>query len=224
MYPSFSEVFTTKELLGIFYPLCTVSENLHFVSSNGLWMDEKYESESNSFEYTKFDFKNGKYNFKGDIRLYKGYEYAKLIFPILENDFETNGKNYLQEKLKTKLYLKRIKKLLPLQKIDDIDLEYYLETFYEFQINKLNYNLNGKFGEFAHLIEGWGKHESPIVYEDDVNSDARLQIQDNTNVNTLKDYFFIGRVVGHEFFRDGNDSVLYFNEKENKVLSFNYYD
>jgi hypothetical protein len=196
-------------------------------------MDEKYATEINNEEYTKFDVNNGKYSFKGDIQLYKGYEYAKLIFPLLENDFETNGKSYLQEKLKTKLYTKRIKKLLPLEKIDDIDLEYFLHTFYEFQINKLNYNLNGKFGQFPYLIDDWEKVESfeesersksPIIYTDDANMEVREQTQDNTDVNLLKGYLEIGRVIGHEFFGDGNDSFLYFNEKENKVVSFNYYD
>ena len=148
MYPSFNEVFTNEELLGVFYPLCSVENQLHFVSSNGLWMDEQFETENNTTEYAKFELKNGKYDFKGDIRLYKGYEYAKNVFSILETNFNVNGKNYLTNRLKTELYIEKIKKILPPQTTEEIDLDYYLQTFYEFNINKLNYNLNGKFGAF----------------------------------------------------------------------------
>ena len=222
MYPFFNEVFATDDLLCIFYPLCSVSKKLHFVSSNGLWMNNKYETESNNLNYTKFELDNGKYDFNGDIRLYTGYEYAKIIFPLLENDFEKNGKDYLQNKIKTNSYIEGITKLLSLQKTNNIDLKYYLQTFYEYYINKLNYNMNGKFGEFNHLIEGWAKNESPIVYKDaDMIDEVEEVLQENIDV--IKGYSAIGKVIGCEFFTDGNDSVLYFNEKENKVLSINCY-
>ena len=106
MYPSFNEVFANNELLGVFYPLCSSEDGMHFVSSNGLWMDEQYETEHNTFNYVKFEMQNGKYDFKGDIRLYKGYEYAKKIFPILENDFNVNGNEYLAKKIKPAFYIK----------------------------------------------------------------------------------------------------------------------
>lgn len=223
MYPDFNEVFSTDELLGVFYPLCSIDENLHFVSSNGLWLDEQYETEHNASEYTRFEIKNGKYDFKGDIRLYKGYKCAKRIFPILENDFETNGKTYLQKKMKTGFYIEKTKKMLSALVMEDIDLGYYLQTFYEFNINKLNYGLNGKFGEFMHLINGRGKHESPIVYEEAEIRIYRVEETLQKKIDIIKNYSEIGTVIGYEFFTDGNDSVLYFNEKENKVLSINCY-
>jgi len=221
MYPAFSEVFTNNDLLGIFYPLCSVENQLHFVSSNGLWMDEQYKTESNTFEYTMFELKNGKYDFKGDIRLYKGYDDAKKMFSILENDFNINGNNYLTNKLKTDFYIAEIKKILSSQISADIDLAYYLQTFYEFNINKLNYNLNGKFGEFSFFMKGYCKHDkSPIVYEKGYRGiEETLQ----GKIEIIKDYSEIGTVVGYEFFTDGNDSVLFYNEKENKVLSVNCY-
>jgi hypothetical protein len=222
MYPLYNEVFVTNDLYGVFYPLCSINKNLHFVSSNGLWLDKKYETERNTFNYTKFEFANGKYDFKGDIRLYKGYEYAKGIFPLLENDFEKNGKDYLQNKIKTNFYIEKIKKLLSLQKTENIDIDYYLSTFYEFCINKLNYNLNGKFGEFNHLIKDGAKNESPVVYTDaDIINEVEEALQEKIDV--IKGYSAIGKVVGYEFFTDGNDSVLYFNEKENEILSINCY-
>jgi len=134
MYPSFNEVFVSDELLGVFYPLCSNEHGLHFVSSNGLWMDEQYETEHNTFGHVKFEIKNGKYDFMGDIRLYKGYEYAKKIFLILEDDFNANGNDYLADKIKPALYIEKITKILPSQTTEDIDLDYYLNTFYEFRV------------------------------------------------------------------------------------------
>ena len=63
------------------------------------------------------------------------------------------------------LYIEKITKILPPQTREAVDLDYYLNTFYEFSINKLNYNLNGKFGELNHLIKGYAKPDkSPIIY------------------------------------------------------------
>jgi hypothetical protein len=224
MYPSFDEVFATKDLKGIFYPLCSVNADefgdLHFVSSNGLWINENFATKQNTFIYTMFSVVNGKYEFNGSIRLYKGFEDARKIFPVLEKDFETNGKEYLTKKLKTENYISEITKILPAQISEDLDLKYYLQTFYEYSINKLNYRQNGKFGEFRHVIDGWGKHESPIVYTNDENES---RIEEVGMADFVKDYLCIGTVIGSEFFTDGNDSILLFNPKENSVLSINSY-
>ncbi|GHT22335.1 hypothetical protein FACS189430_03950 [Bacteroidia bacterium] len=222
MYPSFDEVFATKDLQGIFYPLCSVGnnelKNLHFVSSNGLWINEDFATKQNTFVYTMFSVVNGKYEFNGDIRLYKGFEDAKKIFPALEKDFEINGKEYLTKKVKTKDYISGIAKILPVQISKDLDLKYYLQSFYEYSINKLNYTLNGNFGEFRYVIDGWGKHESPIVYTNDEN-----RIEETGMADLVKDYLYMGTTIGYEFFTDGNDSVLFFNPKDNSVLSINSY-
>jgi len=218
IYPSFNEVFANDELLGVFYPLCSGEHGLHFVSSNGLWMDEQYKTEHNSSHYVMFEIKNGKYDFRGDIRLYQGYDYAKKIFPILEDDFNTNGNDYLAKKIKPAFYIEKITKILPPQTRDAVDLDYYLNTFYEFSINKLNYNLNGKFGEFNHLIKGYAKPDkSPIIYNEKEHGGHPM------DDNLIKSYCHLGAVIGYEFFTDGNDTVLFYNEKENKVLSANHY-
>ena len=221
MYPLFNDVFATDDLLGIFYPLCCAGNNMHFVSSNGLWMDEQYATENNTFAYTRFELINGKYNFKGDIRLYKGYEYAKKIFSILENDFNKNGNNYLNNKLQTNIYIEEIKKILPPQTTEDIDLNYYLKTFYEFSINKLNYNLNGNFGEFSFFMKGKNNpNKSPIIYNE---KEYSKEGGGNIDEEIIKGYSYVGAIIGYEFFTDGNDTVLYYDEKENKVLSVNNY-
>jgi len=219
MYPSFNEVFVNDELLGIFYPLCSDEHGLHFVSSNGLWMNEQYGTEHNTFSYVKFEIISGKYDFSGDIRLYKGCEYAKKIFPILADDFNTNGNDYLAEKIKPVIYINKITKILPPQTVEDIDLDYYLNTFYEFNINKLNYNLNGKVGEFSHLIRGYAKPvKSPIIYNEKEHG-GHIPMEKNLT----KGYRHMGAVVECEFFADGNDTVLFYNENDNKVLSANHY-
>ena len=218
MYPSFNEVFLTDELLGVFYPLCSGEHGLHYVSSNGLWMDEQYETEHNTFRYVMFDIKNGKYDFRGDIRLYQGHEYAKKVFPILEEDFNGNGNDYLAGKIKPALYIEKITKILPPQTTENFDLGYFLSTFYEFSINKLNYNLNGKFGEFNYLIKGSAKPDSsPVIYNEKEDGGHLM------DGHLIKGYCHLGAVIGYEFFTDGNDTVLFYNEKENKVLSANHY-
>ena len=139
---------------------------------------------------------NGKYDFKGDIRLYKGYEYAKKTFSILENDFNKNGNDYLKNRLKTEFYIEEIKKMLPAQTKEDIDLKYYLQTFYEFSINKLNYNLNGEFGKFSHIIKGgYGGNQSPIIYDEEKYDENGGGI--NINVDIIKGYYYVGAVIGY---------------------------
>ncbi|MDA3616494.1 hypothetical protein, partial [Polluticaenibacter yanchengensis] len=96
LYPNFDKVFTDEILKGIFYPLCSLTLDnyphkvFHFISSNGLWIDENYETKFNTFDYTLFDIVENKYKFKGDIKLYKGSEKAKNIFDKLQKDFEIN--------------------------------------------------------------------------------------------------------------------------------------
>ena len=159
-YPAFNEVFADDELKGVFYPLCTVvdkekhkNKTFHFISSNGLWMNEAFETKVNTAQYTVFDLENDKYRFKGNLKLYNGFEQAKLIFPILEEDFEKNGENCLKNKTKTDQYIKERKTVL--------------------------------------------------------------------NENLMTD--FIGQVMGDEFFTDGNDTILFYDKTNERIICLNFY-
>ncbi|EWH13928.1 hypothetical protein KLA_07747, partial [Cellulophaga geojensis KL-A] len=236
LYPEFDKVFTDKILEGIFYPLCSLTlkeypnKVFHFISSNGMWMDENHKTESNSSDYTLFEFQENKYKFNGDIRLYKGYEQAKNILDKLQKDFDKNGRVYLDTKTQTDDYIRNQKQNFNIESNDDFDIDYYLQTFYEFSINKLNFKLNKRFGEFRHIIDGWGKSDkSSIIYEiKNDNSTGFTDIEVNKEyifpkTIEIEEYAKIGFIIGYEFFTDGNDTYLAFDEDKERVICINHY-
>lgn len=241
LYPDFEEVFDKDTLKGIFYPLCKVSEisfdlkePLFFVSSNGIWTDKTINNDNNRSDFTVFYRKNEKYVFKGDLEVYIGYKEAKEIFEILEIDFEQNGEDYLVQKIKTELYIQNIIKNYNFN-YKKLDINYFLQTFYEFSINKLNYQKTGDFGAFQGLINGWKKSSnsqsdnSQIVYEiKNDNSSGYADIEINKeylfpeNLD-IENYQKIGSVIGCEFFTDGNDSYLLYDQNNDRVICINHY-
>jgi len=231
LYPNFDKVFTDEILKGIFYPLCSLTLDnypnkvFHFISSNGLWIDENYETKFNTFDYTLFDIVENKYKFKGDIKLYKGSEKAKNIFDKLQKDFEINGKHYLETKTQTDEYIERQKQNINIQTDDEFDADYYIQTFYEFSINKLNFELTNEFGAFRGVIDGWpdGDKISPIVYDETTDElKGTLNYYDKPKIENIDTFEVIGKIVGFEFFTDGNDTVLFYNNSD-KILCINSY-
>ncbi|WP_051941760.1 hypothetical protein [Maribacter forsetii] len=237
LYPDFNEVFESDQLKGIFYPLCKITnietspdQPLYFVSSNGIWTNENIKNENNQTGFTCFELKNGKYSFNGNLNVYIGHKEAKEIIKILEDDFQKNGAAYLSKKVKTQIYIKTIKENFDLN-FGDLDKEYFLETFYQFSVNKLNYKQTGNFGTFRHIIDGWGKPDeiSPVVYEiKDDNSTGFTDIEINQEFLfpksiTIDKYEKIGYTIGHEFFTDGNDTYLLFDKTNKRALCINHY-
>jgi hypothetical protein len=236
LYPNFDKVFIDEVLKGIFYPLCSLTLEkypkriFHFISSNGLWMDENHKTENNTFDYTLFEIKENKYKFNGDIKLYKGFEQAKDIFGKLQEDFDKNGLVYLETKTKADDYILNQKRNLKIEANDNFDLDYYLQTFYEFSINKLNFELTNDFGAYRHIIDDWGKSDkSSIVYEiKNDNSTGYADIEVNKEfifpkTIEIENYTKIGFIIGHEFFTDGNDSYILFDKNKEKIISINHY-
>ena len=228
LYPDFEDVFIDNTLKGIFYPLCTILHHetpLHFVSSNGLWMDEKHNSQYNCFEYTQFKLENGKYVFEGNLELYKGSKEAKKHFSQLEDDFNINGEKYLNEKMKCETYISHQINKLKIEKTEDFDEEYFLQTFYEFSINKLNYEKTGDHGAFRGIIDDWPNGgTSPIVYTEETEEmEGTLNHFDKPPLTNFDDYELVGKTIGFEFFTDGNDSLLFFNPKTQQAVSINFY-
>lgn len=231
-YPSFEEVFTDKTLEGVFYPLCSIEYvtkesvvKLHFISSNGLWMDEDFSTKTNTFSYTLFNVVDGRYQFCGDIRLYKGFLQAKEIFPKLVADFEANGNSYLHQKLSTEAYIAKQISTLDLSSYAKIfDIEYYLQTFYEFSINQLYYRLHHEFAAFGAAIGGFGKAEkSPIVYGAKLEDAMEVLQYSQPAIEDIQDYHAVGQVIGCEFFTDGNDTILLYNALKHRALCVNFY-
>lgn len=231
LYPNFDEVFTDETLKGIFYPLCSVTFDkypnkvFHFISSNGLWIDENFETENNTFSFTLFEFEENKYKFNGNIKLYKGSEKAKHMFEKLQNDFDLNGKHYLETKTQTDDYIEKQKQNLNIQTNDEFDADYYIQTFYEFSINKLNFELTNEFGAFRGIIDGWSDSDkiSPIVYDETTDElKGTLNYYDKPEIENIDTFEVIGKIVGFEFFTEGNDTVLFYNNSD-KILCINSY-
>ncbi len=233
-YPTFDEVFKNKTLEGIFYPLCSVEYviqnsvvKLHFISSNGLWMDESFSTETNTFSYTLFDIVEDRYQFSSDIRLYKGCLQAQEIFPKLVADFQENGITYLNERVSTQKYIVHQKEVFNLASYAKLfDVEYYLQTFYEFSINRLYYSLYHEFGIFRGLIDKWAKpkQKSPIVYGASSKEVLEsLHHYDQPLIENIQEYQVVGQIIGCEFFTDGNDTILLYHAPMQKALCVNFY-
>ncbi|KZE84071.1 hypothetical protein AV926_02800 [Myroides marinus] len=228
LYPKFEEVFSDDTLEGIFYPLCTAvlpsGKQVHFVSHNGVWTADESNSDQNTSDYYRFKLIDNKYTFSGDISIYQGYELVGQIHKILEVDFKTNEDHYFKAKLALDEYTDRVKALLP--EIDaDFDLDTYIEFFYAYSLNKLVYQRTGQFAKYRQLIDGFAKADpSPYVYsQTDADFDVALYQGDFDSLLDLMNYTPIGMTIGCEFFTDGNDCVLYYNESDDTVICFNAY-
>ncbi|MGD1840036.1 MAG: hypothetical protein ACFB0B_03950 [Thermonemataceae bacterium] len=236
LYPAFEEVFNNNALKGIFYPLCEVSDvsaslsdPLFFVSSNGIWTDGQIENDNNASDFTRFQLDNGRYTFKGDINVYVGYKNAQQVFKYLETDFRQNGEEYLSKKITTNAYIQSILANYK-PNFGALDTNYFLQTFYEFSINKLIYHKTGKFGAFNQIINNWGEaDESPIVYEiKDDHASGYADIAVNSaylfpQTLEIEKYEKVGFVVGAEFFTDGNDTYLLYDQFDQRAICINHY-
>lgn len=227
LYPAYADVFTNDDLKGVFYPLCTVTleneEQLHFVSHNGMWIDEEVESSTNNSQFVVLKIEKGKYQFIGNTAVYAGYAVAKQVYSIVQEDFDKNGIAYLNAKKKTEEYIEEMECRLRDIAIGEFDLAYYLQTFYEYSINKVDYNRSGKFGRFRQVIDGWGKpDESKYVYA----SDASLleEMKDEFDAFLPNSNFEeIGYTIGYEFFTDGNDNYLCYDKDNQLAVIVNHY-
>lgn len=229
LYPEFDEVFTDNTLKGIFYSLCKVSEisadiaePLYFVSHNGIWTNDDSVSEQNQAAFTCFGLVSGKYSFEGDIEVYTGHQQAKIIYAILSQDFKDNGESYLSNKLKTEKYIHLINEKYNFN-AGELDLEYYLQAFYEFSINKLNYRITGNFDIFTEIVNSWTPSDkSPIVYDiteatgfADIAANQEYLLPASVDINSYKK---IGYTVGAEFFGEGSDSYLLLDRDNLRVI------
>jgi len=232
LYPAFDDVFDDPSLKGVFYPLCRltdispeITEPLFIISTNGLWTDETNKSDFNWPSFTQFSVVNGKYQFNGNLNLYTGYKEAQTIFPLLDEDFEEKGEQYITDKLKTDSYIQQVKSKLGIE-LNQLD-EYYIETFYTFSVNKLIFQKTGKFGAFYHILEGWEKPDpSQFVYAANEHNFEELEVNQEymfPHTIDLKDYTKIAYTIGSEFFTDGNDSFLLYDENTKSALCVNQY-
>jgi hypothetical protein len=227
-YPTFETVFSDKKLKGIFYPLCSVSNidgidaELFVVSTNGLWIDENFKNEFASFNFMSFHMIDKKYHFNGDIRLFKGSDKANELYQIIETDFHENGHTYLSEKMKERNYVAKMKQELSTD-FGAFDIDYFLENFYSFSINKLNYELTGKFGAFREIIDGWGTSDAKFLYDKSTNDFQSCYKDIESETRFTVDLEKIGLAIGFHYFTDGNDTLLLYDNNAKTAYCINHY-
>lgn len=174
-FPNYKDVFIDEKLKYYFKPICTIGD-YHFLTVDGIFCIKSYKFSENY--YFGFKLKDGKYEFLGNIDCF-GKNDVERLYEILERDFEENKKYYLDKKIKIVNYVENI-----LNKIEGIifeeeqDLEYYIESFYCYNMAKYYYELKEKVVSVKALTENYG-----ITPEDE------LLIDKEELKNCLGDFF-----------------------------------
>lgn len=174
-FPDYKDVFIDEKLKYYFKPVCTIGK-YHFLTVDGIFCIKNYKfAENYCFG---FRLKDGKYEFLGDLDCFGKNDIEKL-YEILEKDFEENKKDYLDKKVKIDDYVENI-----LSRIEGItfeeeqDLNYYIESFYCYNMAKYYYELNKKVVSVKALTENYA-----IAPEED------LIIEKEELINCLGDFF-----------------------------------
>lgn len=152
-FPSPEEVFLDEKLKYYFKPICTIGK-YHFLTVDGIFCINSYKFSEN--DYFGFKLKEGRYEFLGDLDCF-GKNDVEKVYSILEKDFEENKKDYFEKKVKISNYVKNI--LLKIGEVnfeEEQDLEYYIESFYCYNMAKYYYELNKKIVSVKALTENYG--------------------------------------------------------------------
>lgn len=174
-FPDYKDIFIDENLKYYFKPICTIG-NYHFLTVDGIFCIKNYKYSEN--DYFGFKLKDGKYEFLGNLDCFGNNEIEKL-YEILEKDFEKNKKDYLSKKIKIVNYVKNIfSKIGEIKFDEEQDLEYYIESFYCYNMAKYYYELNKKIVSVKALTENYG-----ITPEDE------LFIDKEELKNCLGDFF-----------------------------------
>ncbi|MBM7366366.1 hypothetical protein [Gordonia hydrophobica] len=218
LYPAYDSVFATDEALGIFYPLCTLTtddgQDFHFVSSTGLWRADESVT-------TEFRLEGGRYSLVDDASAFQGADGARPLFAALDADFAHHGEQYLADELRSGEYVQKLEDQVSHLASEDLDLEYFLTTFYCFAVNRLIFTSSGTFNQFRHVIEGWADPDpSPVVHEvDESMLEESLEGEDDP----FDDDHRLGMIIGSEFFTDGNDEIHLFKATTSTVTVVSAY-
>lgn len=174
-FPDYKDVFIDEKLKYYFKPICTIGD-YHFLTVDGIFCIKSYKFSENY--YFGFKLKDGKYEFLGNVDCF-GKNDVERLYEILERDFEENKKHYLDKKIKIVNYVEDI-----LNKIEGIifeeeqDLEYYIESFYCYNMAKYYYELKEKVVSVKALTENYG-----------ITPENELLIDKEELKNCLGDFF-----------------------------------
>lgn len=174
-FPNYKEIFIDERLKYYFKPICTIGK-YHFLTVDGIFCIRNYKFAEN--DYFGFKLKDGKYEFLGDLNCF-GKNDVERLYDILEKDFEENKKSYLDKKIKIANYVEKIlPKIKGINFEEEQDLEYYIESFYCYNMAKYYYEINKKIVSVKALTEDYG-----ITPEDE------LIIDKEELKNCLGDFF-----------------------------------
>lgn len=174
-FPDYRNVFKDERLKYYFKPVCTIGE-YHLLTIDGIFCIKNYRFAEN--DCFGFRLKDGKYEFLGNLDCFGNNDVEKL-YEVLEKDFEKNKSNYPNEKVKIDDYVKKI-----LSEVEGVsfeeeqDLEYYIESFYCYNMAKYYYELNNKIVSVKALTQNYG-----VTPEED------LFIEKEELINCLGDFF-----------------------------------
>lgn len=221
-YPDFEDVFLDEKLEGFFYPLCTLSffkkeadkrQVFHLVSYNGLWLDETQESAELNEGFSAFELKEGKYDFKGDLKSFKGHAHIPGLYRFLKEDFERSGVDYLNTGMTEEGYKAHIAAHYT-KELESFDSTYYINTFFNYGIRKLkqtNQHAKKFFSAFntKDFIAGG---EELIINEKHYSFPVNL-------VNAIP----LGACWLCEYGVDGNNTFAFYDPEKSIVYNVNQY-
>jgi len=221
-YPDFGDVFFDKKLEGFFYPLCSLSfskkegdkkQVFHLVSYNGLWLDETQKSAELNEGFSVFELKGGKYDFKGDLKSFKGHTDIPDLYRFLKEDFERLGAEYLSKGITEEEYEAHITAHYT-KEFGSFDSTYYINTFFNYGIKKLkqkNHNAKKLFSAFntKDFIAGG---EELIINEKYYSFPANL-------INAIP----LGACWLYQYGVEGNNIFAFYDPKKSIVYNVNQY-
>ena len=174
IYPKIENVLADTQLKCYFHPLLTYTYTLsqkdykiHLLATDGLYCEKIFLNSENNF--FGFGYNDGKYEFLGNIECFVEYDKIPMVYDFLIKDFQENKDAYLQNKISTQAYLKKIEdKLKKLANFKDFDyMNYYAEAIYSYEFTKYHYEKTGIHSHISVITENYGKDDSDFLLAKD---------------------------------------------------------
>ena len=176
LYPDPTTVFTDPALSVYFKPLLTAnteaggqSRAIHLLSTDGLICEETL-----SFRYAEnfcfgFSCNAGRYQFLGDLRVFREADLVPALHRLLLEDFEQKKAAYVKNKTTTGEYLEQLQPILKTEPAAAgfTDAEYYARSFYSYEFTKYYYQRFGVHRHVSVVTEGWAKNTDPFLLDGD---------------------------------------------------------
>lgn len=169
LFPISAQVFNDPSLECYFKPLLSVKKhilgkeyNIHLLSTDGVYLEEKFLNSEGYFFGFKYD--NGKYNFLGNLKAFGNSNFNEL-YSVLKKDFSEKKDEYLKNKISFKDYYERNKELIKetARFTKNQDPQYFAEAFYCYEFTKYYYEKTGKFCHVSEITENYEHDDNEIL-------------------------------------------------------------